>query len=72
MAGHLYLENAARCLAEARNLPNGFLKRGLIEMADMWLQLTEETKIPHARLSVIHSHLGPASASAPRVSASPA
>jgi hypothetical protein len=40
--GQEYLENAIRCVAQARQLPEGFLKRGLVAMSEMWLNLMEQ------------------------------
>jgi hypothetical protein len=43
-----YLENAARCVAEAERLSDDVLRRGLLAMAEAWLQFLEQKRTAKA------------------------
>jgi hypothetical protein len=52
MAPEDYRLNAKRCLGEANRLSGVLLKRGLLDMADAWLQLAYKAKSPHREVII--------------------
>jgi hypothetical protein len=48
MAPEDYRLNAERCLGEANRLPGVLLKRGLLDMANAWLQLAYKAETASA------------------------